>query len=117
MKPVRRQTSGWPRVGCLVPGCGRGTTRIQPNEDGEQGEYVCGRHWPMVPKSLKRRLARARKAALAAGRRQDRDAWDRWWRIFDRLWFRIRAGLVVGHHPADQMPMAMRADLEREALL
>ncbi len=60
---AKRQTSGFPRVGCLVPGCKRGTTRIEPlpdnrfwlHHDGRDPQYICGVHWARVPKALRRR--------------------------------------------------------------
>lgn len=60
---VRRQTSGFPRVNCLVEGCRRGTTRIEPYEEGAVGvetneprpSWICGVHWRRVPRRLKRR--------------------------------------------------------------
>lgn len=38
------------RIGCCVPFCRRTTKREGCFADAE--EYVCGRHWPLVPKRV-----------------------------------------------------------------
>lgn len=52
----------YPRVSCLVPGCGRGSTRMKPlgkdrisieHPDRPGLEYLCAVHWRRVPKRLK----------------------------------------------------------------
>lgn len=51
-------TAGYPRVNCSIPGCGRGTTRLRPGWDPDTNgpvEWICGRHWRLVPKEWKRR--------------------------------------------------------------
>jgi hypothetical protein len=55
-------TSGHPRVSCCIPGCTRGTTRIEQPEGViwlETGTadpgWMCGPHWRRVPKLLKSR--------------------------------------------------------------
>lgn len=56
-------TAGYPRVNCTVEGCSRGTTRIEPAAEGTvwlntgtpRCEWLCGKHWPRVPKAWKRR--------------------------------------------------------------
>lgn len=55
-------SSGHPRVSCAVAGCTRGTTRIENGPDwrwlntgtNDPG-WLCGVHWPRVPRSLKTR--------------------------------------------------------------
>lgn len=62
MRP-KRQTSGFPRVGCSVEGCRRGTTRIRQLPPGHywldtgtsDPGWLCGEHWRRVPRALKRR--------------------------------------------------------------
>jgi hypothetical protein len=41
-----------PRVNCVIPGCRRGTTRL---EDPEDDEAICPPHWRMIPAATKRR--------------------------------------------------------------
>lgn len=43
--------TGAARIGCCVPFCRRtiGAAKLAPNS-----EWVCGKHWPLVPKRLKR---------------------------------------------------------------
>ncbi len=60
-------TAGRPRVNCLVPGCERGTTTLEPLPEGsvwlEHPEdrahrFICGGHWQQVPRYMKRRRSR-----------------------------------------------------------
>jgi hypothetical protein len=65
----RRQTSGWPRAACNVPGCTRGTTKIEPSEgwisvEGSTPPWICGSHWKRIPRHMKRRLRRLERAYL-----------------------------------------------------
>ena len=56
-------TSGFPRTNCCIPGCNRGTTTIEPMPAGHvsmdtgrgRHEFICGKHWRLVPRSWKRR--------------------------------------------------------------
>jgi hypothetical protein len=51
------------RVACIVPFCGRGSTRLPLEHD----EYLCPVHYPLVDralKSLRRRAKRAGKRRL-----------------------------------------------------
>lgn len=56
-------TAGYPRTNCCIPGCHRGTTTIEPIQDGyvstDTGrgshEFICSVHWKLVPRSWKRR--------------------------------------------------------------
>lgn len=41
-----------PRINCCIPGCRRGTTKLENPEDDE---IICGPHWRMVPAATKRR--------------------------------------------------------------
>lgn len=40
------------RVNCCIPGCRRGTTKL---EDPEDDEIICSTHFRMVPAATKRR--------------------------------------------------------------
>ena len=116
---TRRQTSGFPRVNCLVPDCRRGTTTIRPNAEGEQGEYVCAVHWRTVPKDWKQRLSLfIRRMKKARGEDNDVDL-QRSARAYWRCWTRIRKYLTkpdqfVG---AAGMPLALEQELTRSGIL
>jgi hypothetical protein len=73
MKPVPTD-----RIACCVPGCRRTYKR-----DGTASEIICGKHWRLADKSLRRRSLRIRNL----GRKLD---WperilDIEWRIWDRV--------------------------------
>ena len=70
------------RVTCLVPGCNRTTKRTGPNT-----EWICGKHWPAVPKHMRRRLFKAR-------RRYQKTSNRRWYWIANRMWRRCKARAI-----------------------
>lgn len=104
------------RAACVVPFCRR--TRRRKENDGP--DWICGIHWPAVPRDFKRALSRARRRANAAWERRTTvpagqpwppgnqwsgyrlgDVWLLWARddfeewcaaaqAFDRLWRRCR---------------------------
>lgn len=49
------------RIGCVVPGCRRtrGDRKGDPLQPGM--EWICGEHWALVDRSLKRLRARSRR--------------------------------------------------------
>lgn len=55
------------RITCLVPGCHRTTPR------GRYDQWICGKHWPLVPRDLRRAYARAKR------RRKPASALSRLW--------------------------------------
>lgn len=46
----------YPRLPCAVPYCRRGSTRFPPG-----WEFLCGIHWRLVDKALKRLRTKARR--------------------------------------------------------
>lgn len=67
---VKGRRPSYPRVPCIVPGCKRGTTRLQPlgedqvaleHPDRPGNEWICGPHWRRVPLYLKRRRTKLTK--------------------------------------------------------
>lgn len=57
-------TSGHPKVLCLIPGCGRFTTCLEPlppntvwleHPKDPDHRWICGAHWRLVPRYMKRR--------------------------------------------------------------
>lgn len=85
------------RIRCLVPGCRR------THPAGRFREWVCSRHWPLVPKVRRRvysRLnARARRLHEAAeGRAMTEAEATEWWRlqaVLDRLWARLKSQVLA----------------------
>lgn len=65
-----------PRITCCVPGC-----RRTIKAGGDFTQWVCGKHWPAVPKSMRKRLAKYRRRAKI-------DA--RWQGVFCQMWMRCR---------------------------
>lgn len=130
-------TSGHPRVGCCVPGCTRGTTRIEAangwtwlDTGTTDPGWICGVHWPRVPRSLKRRrtslvrawrrkLKQARVSAfweLPAGAQQ-RIAIVRTERLIRAVWARcVRHASGMVEVPAGELPDSVREDLARLGL-
>lgn len=53
------------RVNCIIPGCRRGTTKL---EDPEADEIICGPHFRMIPAATRRR----RRLIAAEMRRQEK---------------------------------------------
>lgn len=49
-----------PRTSCAVPGCRR-TTKQDSNE--WPAEWVCGKHWPLVSRRLKKKYSTVRRIA------------------------------------------------------
>ena len=66
------------RIRCLVPFCRR--TRAA----GGLPEWICGKHWALIPARRRRAYARARRIASKTGE-------QRAWKAAARLWRRLRA--------------------------
>ena len=119
MKQHRPQRSGFPRVNCIVDGCARGTTRIRPDADGAQGDWICADHWRTVPKAWRRRLSLFGRRARAAEKRGDDEKMQRAARAYWSLWARIVALFDPDTAPSDEagLPLTMREELRRIGLL
>lgn len=114
----KRQTSGFPRVQCLAPDCQRGTTRIRPNEDGDQDEWICGDHWRRVPKSWKSRLSLFRRRYFAAERKADEATMQRASHAYWNIWARIKRSLQSPESEmVEGMPAIMLSELRRDGLI
>lgn len=108
--------SGFPRINCLVPECRRGTTRLEPYEDGVLPEWICGPHWRTVPQAWRKRLSLYRRRYSAAEARDDtmqmrtanRCFWGRW-RAIKRLF--------EDTEQTGEMPIVMHEALRRDRLL
>lgn len=78
-----------PPAVCEVPGCTNCSQRFAGQE------YLCSRHWPMVPRRL--RLRRARLRQRYARRRVDSDRYNRVnmviWRAMVKAAIRNAAGI------------------------
>lgn len=59
------------RIPCVVPGCKR------THKPAEFSEWLCPKHWPMVPKRMRAAYSRAKR------RRKD-------WPLLNRLWRRCK---------------------------
>jgi hypothetical protein len=55
---VAKATYRVSRIACVVPFCGRGTTRVS---DPSHNEYLCPEHYRLVDAGMKRLRAKARK--------------------------------------------------------
>ncbi len=66
------------RLTCLVPGCKRTKQRT-----GSGSEWICGKHWPAVPRHMRRRMYRAERRYRKTRNR-------RWWLIANRMWERCK---------------------------
>lgn len=99
----KRKTSGFPVVRCSVDGCMRGTSRIEPvtgnqiwlNTGTADPGWICGGHWPRVPRSYKRRMTlfrrRLRKLWPDGAAEPVGDAmrdYERVWALYRRMWQR-----------------------------
>lgn len=72
------------RLRCCVPFC-KGTRGIRKGESELPEEWICSKHWPLVPKRL-RRLHGMCKRAL----KQGRDVWD----VAERTWERCKRAAI-----------------------
>lgn len=45
------------RINCCIVGCRRGTSKFEPDEDGDD-EIICGKCWRLVPAATKARRRR-----------------------------------------------------------
>ncbi|WP_156927842.1 hypothetical protein [Bradyrhizobium sp. Tv2a-2] len=66
------------RARCVVPFCRRTTKRFK-------AEWICGNHWPLIPKAQRRVWGRLRKRWRRYGPEAGVHFDARWWRIWDRL--------------------------------
>jgi hypothetical protein len=129
--------SGHPRVSCAVAGCHRSTTTIENrpewrwlNTGTNDPGWLCGTHWPRVPRALKtrrsavtrlwkRRLRKARVQSfweLPPGSPQ-RIAIVRTERLLQLIWVRcvrIAAGDRIGDSPG--LPPGLEEELRRAGL-
>lgn len=64
------------RIPCLVPHCRRGTRRFP------DGEFICGKHWPLVSRKLKLLMRKAK-------RRQK-------WQLCATIWRKMRRQAIEG---------------------
>lgn len=64
-----------PRLACLVPFC----RRTRHNREGFS-EWICGKHWPLVPKRWRRYLTAAKRAWRRSPSEANAARCDRLWR-------------------------------------
>ncbi len=69
------------RIACCVPFCRRTAPDL-----GDGTEILCRPHYTMAPKTLRRRLARLRRMAVARCDRQDRSGLEQAEALYDRTW-------------------------------
>lgn len=71
-------SAGHPKVTCLVPGCPRYTTTLEPLPEGnvwlehpedQAHRWICGGHWRLVPRYMKRRRSELTKRWRAIRRK------------------------------------------------
>lgn len=132
---ARRPRAGHPRVNCLVPGCKRGTTRLEPFPEGFRSlqhpdrtglEWVCGPHWRRVPAYLRRRERRLVRRWEKLGGPEGywkqpggspaRLALLRLEKLIPRLWDRMVAIAKGEDEPAAGVPAGLAEELRRVAL-
>lgn len=77
------------RIACCVPFCRRGTT-LWPS-----GEFMCGKHYRLADKELRRRRSKViRRLRLAGEMDGDTYKTDRAWRIDTKLWNKIKGQAI-----------------------
>lgn len=64
------------RIPCSAPGCRR---TCRANHDWQ--EWLCQKHWPLVPKRMRRAYAHARRRKKPVA-------------VLNRLWFRCKAAAI-----------------------
>lgn len=79
----------YPRTRCCVPGCKRTSTRFPD-------EWICGRHWSLVPKKMKKVLARIHRKCRRYPH-MNRTV-QRLMRAEERIWQRIRRAAIESAH-------------------
>ena len=114
MRKARRASH--PRVNCCITGCKRGTTRLEPNANGEPVEWICGEHWRQVPKSWRTRMSLFGRRYRSARRKGDVEQMHRcarlWWQRFDKA-----KALFDQDPPSDEIPPLMAEQLRKDGLL
>lgn len=89
------------RLSCCVPHCRRTTAE-------ECREWICGKHWPLVPRALRGEWSRAKRRArrIVARKPEYREWWtlkagssDRLaavalWRRLDSIWDRCKVAAI-----------------------
>lgn len=75
------------RIPCEVGRCGRtiGAERYRRQFKHEPGSWICPSHWKLVPRGLKRALARHRRERRKYGFYPRDAAHERLWRVVWRL--------------------------------
>lgn len=113
-----RQKSGFPRVACVATGCRRGTTRIEPDENGRQGEWICGPHWRTVPKNIKDRMKTMRRRYRLGERKGSQLLMTSASQVFWAYWAEARR-FVQGEEleTVDGVPAGMAEALRRDCLI
>lgn len=93
------------RTACLVPGCRCtvATDKIKPHS-----EWICAKHWVLIPRQLKLDYAAERRQAKRVIRRKpiyqeywklkpgcaDRLAAVRMWRRLDQIWDKMKTAAI-----------------------
>jgi hypothetical protein len=79
------------RVLCSVPGCNRSR-----EVKSELDEWLCGEHWRLVPKKMRRVLSRyIRRARRGDYHRTNAEAWRRCWLRAKREAIEIAMGITA----------------------
>jgi len=89
----------YPKSTCCIPGCTRWSRKFP-------GEWLCGRHWGMVPRRCRRALNKVWKARhdlwafdAATPRSQVHEdelkLWRRLDRLAERLWAHARRAVIL----------------------
>lgn len=100
----------YPRIGCSVPGCKRGTTTFEPGT-----RMICGKHWRKVPVDLRREHSRWRRKATALDKRDDPRA-DICHRRCSQAWERALRLLTAPPSESDEIPPLMAEELRKAGL-
>ncbi|MEM6265923.1 MAG: hypothetical protein AAF494_01840 [Pseudomonadota bacterium] len=100
----------YPRINCCIPRCKRGATTFEPGTT-----MICGKCWRKAPLGLRQRWSKLRRRENAMRKRHHPDA-DRWGKLADRVFWRIKR-LIEGEAPPASMPPLMAEQLRKDGLL
>lgn len=110
--------SGYPKTTCISPGCTRYTTRMPPGDEDDPNEWICARHWALIPKSWKRRRSLILRKHTQAVKRGDDEKAERAAWAYHFLWRRMRELIVNPSSAVDgELPEGLAIHLREIGLL
>lgn len=106
------QRPSYPRINCCVPGCNRGTTRVEPG-----WMIICGKCWRRAPKDMRTLASTWRGRANRFKKKGDVERAEVAGRWADRAFENIRKLLCGETEQPSGMNPLMAEELRKAGLL